>query len=618
MGKYETLAKEIIKGVGGKENISELFHCMTRLRFKLKNESIANDEFLKKVKGVITIAKSGGQYQVVIGNHVGEVYSDICNITGIINVKSSNDTSVQEKKNILNTILDTLIGIFSPIITIIIGAGMIKGLLSLLSLFKIIDTGGNLYYFLNFIGDASYYFLPVFLAASASKKFNCNMYIAILMAAILLHPNFAALKNQGSEVFVLNIPVKIVTYSSTVIPIILIVWVLSYVEKLADKIIPSVIKFVARPLFIILVMSPIAFCILGPLGSFLGDILVSILLKAEENVPWLLPTIIGAFMPFLVMAGMHLSLIPAYVNSLSALGYETLIGPGNFPSNIAQGAAALCVAVKTKNKELRQIAISSGFTALLGITEPALFSVNLRLKKPLIAIIIGGAIGGLYAGIVDTKRYGGGGAGLATIGLFIGDDPNNVINVLISGAIAFVITFAVQFYLGFEDIKEDSKDDETENDNVIKDVVYSPVNGKSINLSEVSDKVFSNEVIGKTVAIEPDIGKIYAPFDGTITSLFSTNHAIGLESNNGTELLIHIGVDTVKLDGKYFKSNFKEGDKIKLGDVLIEFDKDSIKNEGYETVVNVIITNSDKFLDIIVNDENKNIENKDTIFTLIK
>ena len=284
----------------------------------------------------------------------------------------------------------------------------------------------------------------------------CALVLPVLLGAILLHPNFIALKAAADVVHVLGLPVKMVTYSSSVIPIFLITLVVQYVERFVIKVVPSVVKFILRPVLTILIMAPISLCVLGPLGSIIGDGLVNVLLAIEKVCPWALPTVIGAFMPFLVMTGMHYSLLPAYVNSLSMLGYETVIGPGNLPSNIAQGAAALCVAIKTKNKNFRQLAVSGGVTALLGVTEPALFGVNVRLRKPLIATTIGGGLGGLYAGLTGVRRFGGGGAGLAAIGLYVGENPMNVINALISAAIAFVATFAILWFIGFDDVPEEA------------------------------------------------------------------------------------------------------------------------------------------------------------------
>lgn len=460
MSMQET-ASRILQEVGGEENVDNLTHCVTRLRFTLKSTENVDEGRVKAIPGVLGVVNQGGQFQVIIGQEVASAYNEILKL-GTFSTSTPLDINEDDapKKGVVNRILDTVAGIFSPIMPVIAGAGMIKALLSILKLFSLINPEGELYYFLSFIADAGYYFLPVYLAASAARKFHCNMFMSMLLGAMLLHPNFSALGESGDIISVIGLPVRIVTYSSSVIPILLIVLVYSYVEKIAEKVVPSIIKFIAKPLLSLLIMAPIAFCVLGPLGGFLGDALVSGLLAIQDVIPWALPTIIGAFMPFLVMTGMHYSLLPAYVNSLSALGYETIIGPGNLPSNIAQGAAALCVALKTKNREFRQLAISSGVTALLGVTEPALFGVNLRLKRPLIAMAIGGGLGGLYAGLTGVLRFGGGGAGLAAIGLYVGPNPMNVTNALISCAIAFVATFVLMWFIGFEDIPADEAVDD--------------------------------------------------------------------------------------------------------------------------------------------------------------
>jgi PTS system beta-glucosides-specific IIC component len=606
-------AQDILREVGGERNVKSLTHCVTRLRFNLNSMEGVDENRIKNIAGVVDVVNKGGQFQVIIGNEVARVYGEILKL-GNFNSNDA-DQSGNEKKGFVNKVLDTIAGIFAPIMPIIAGAGMIKALLSILTLVHAIDTSGNLYYFLKFIADASYYFLPIILAVSAAKKFRCNPQMAMLMGAILLHPNFSALKETAETVFVLGLPVRIATYSSSVIPIILIVFVLSYVEKFVERITPSVIKFIARPLLTILIMAPIALVVLGPLGSIIGDGLVGLLLSIEKIAPWVLPTVIGAFMPFLVMTGMHYSLLPAYVNSLSVLGYETIIGPGNLPSNIAQGAAALCVAIKTKNKEFRQLSISSGITALLGVTEPALFGVNLRLKKPLIATTIGGGLGGLYAGITGVQRYGGGGAGLAAIGLYVGEDSSNVIHALISAAIAFAVTFAIQWYLGFEDVKSVAGtgtvpevkpvDSETQLTGAEQCTIYSPLKGEVVPISQVNDPAFSSEAMGKSIAIKPSEGKLYSPVNGKLMTIFETKHAIGLVAENGAELLIHVGIDTVELKGKYFKTHVTEGDTLKTGDLLLEFDYEEIEKNGYDPITLMIITNSFQYSEIIVENVEK-------------
>lgn len=463
MSTQET-AQQILDAVGGPDNIEGLTHCVTRLRFTLVAKDRVDEEAVKAIPGVLGVVDQGGQFQVIIGQTVGAMYDALIQL-GAVRADAGKGMVAEsgERKGVVNRVLDTIAGIFSPIMPVIAGVGMIKALLSILKLFALIDPESQLYYFLSFIADAGYYFLPIYLAASAARKFRCNMFMSMLLGAMLLHPQFSALGESGDIVSVIGLPVRIVTYSSSVIPILLIIWAYSYVERFVGKIVPSVITFITKPLLSLLIMAPISFCVLGPLGSVIGDGLVSVLLSIQNVAPWVLPTVIGAFMPFLVMTGMHYSLLPAYVNSLSALGYETIIGPGNLPSNIAQGAAALCVALKTRNRDFRQLAVSSGVTALLGVTEPALFGVNLRLKRPLIAMAIGGGLGGLYAGVTGVLRFGGGGAGLAAIGLYVGPDPMNVINALISCAISFVITFAVMWFIGFEDIPaEQTVDDPME------------------------------------------------------------------------------------------------------------------------------------------------------------
>ncbi len=455
---YKQTAEEILRKVGGAGNITGVTHCITRLRLNLASKDGVNDDEVKAIKGVVNVIEQGGQYQVVIGQTVGEVYDEFMKLLEADPAwkgeKAAAPADDNGGKKGIAGILDTIAGIFIPIMPIIAGAGMIKALLTILKSLGWVDASGMEYYFLNFIADAAYYFLPVYLGFSAAKKFGANPYMGAMLGAMLIHPNFTALADTESSVSVFMLPVRIGTYSSSVIPAILIAWVLSYVEKFVNKIVPSVIKFVARPLLTMIIMAPLAFCILAPLGGFIGDIIVQALLAIDGVAPWILPTVIGAFMPYLVMTGMHYSLLPAYVSELSMFGHETVIGPGNLPSNIAQGGAALAVAAKTKNAELRELAISGGITALIGVTEPVLYGVHTRLKKTLIAVSIGGGLGGFFNGIMGVQRFGGGGAGLAALGLYMGDDPMNVIYAIISCVIAFVVSFGIVWFMGFDDIPE--------------------------------------------------------------------------------------------------------------------------------------------------------------------
>ena len=471
---------------------------------------------------------------------------------------------------------------------------MLKALLTVLTFFSLVSKESQTYYILNFIADATFYFLPILVGFSAATKLKCNPYLAAVIGAVLLHPNLSALNAAGDPVALFGIPVTLVNYASSVIPIILAVVLMKYVEPFADRISPKPIKFLSKPLITILIVAPVTLIVLGPLGYLVGTGIASIANFLNESIPWLVPTLMGAFMPLLVLTGMHWSFTPIILQSYASFGYEAVMGPGSFVSNICQGAASLAVAVKTKDKELKQIASSAGITALLGVTEPALFGVTLKQKKILYCVIIGGAVGGLYAGINGVVRYTSGTPGLLSFAIFIGENPMNIVNAFISTGIGVVITFALTFFMGS---KEELKPQSVEALNK-KIEISSPLTGEAVALSNVNDATFANEIMGKGIAIIPSEGKVTSPFNGRVLTAFITGHAIGLIDENGVELLIHVGIDTVRLDGKYFNMKVKDGDLVKKGDVLLEFDAEAIKAEGYDLITPVIVTNSKEFVNI--------------------
>ncbi|MDU2994860.1 MAG: glucose PTS transporter subunit IIA, partial [Clostridium sp.] len=392
--------------------------------------------------------------------------------------------------------------------------------------------------------------------------------------------------------------------SSSVIPIILIVWLMSYVEKLANKFIPKVLRLVFVPLIVITVTAPIGLIVIGPLGTVIGDVLASGIMLIDSKATWTLPLIMGGLTPLIVMTGMHYSLYPALFTQLATLGYQTLM-PGMLISNVCQGAAALCVSIKSKNSELKQLASSTGITALLGITEPAMYGVNLKLKKPLYAVLCGGALGGLYAGLTAVKGYTPSGSGLPGIAAYIGPEMSNVVNILIACGIGFVATFIITWFIGFEDeVNEDEAVEEISDVKALKNKISikSPVKGEAVPLSQVDDPTFAEEIMGKGIAIIPTEDEIFSPINGTVSLVFNTKHAIGLKTEDGAEVLIHIGLDTVKLNGEHFTTFVKSGDKVKVGDKLVEFDREAIKNKGYDIITPIIITNSSDYLDIIPKD----------------
>lgn len=612
---YKKLAGIILENVGGKENFSALTNCATRLRFNLKDDTKANTEKLKNTKGIMGVVNKGGQYQIIIGSDVANVckaINEIANIEGNASVEEEDNRSAVVK------VLDTIAGIFTPIIPAITGAGMLKAVMALLVSFKLIDTASQTYSILNFMADAAFYFLPFLLANSAAKKFKCNPYMAMTIAGVLMHPNFTAMinaaKESGTGISFIGLPVTIATYSSSVIPIILGVWFMSFVEPIADKVSPNAIKFFTKPLITLIVAGIVTLVALGPLGNICGNGIAAGIAFLDQYAKWLVPFIVGTFSPLLVMTGMHYGLIPIGINNLATVGFDTVVGPGMLGSNIAQGAAALAVACKTKNKELKQLASSAGITGVCGITEPAMYGVTMKLKKPLIGVMVGGGLSGLFLGIFGVGRYTSGSPGLLALPGYIGTEGFKNITLACAGAaIAFVVSFIVTYFVGFEDIVEDEKVEE------VKDtVIYAPIKGKCVELSEVNDPMFSEGMMGQGIAIIPEVGRVVAPVDGVISALFDTKHAIGITADDGAEILIHVGIDTVNLKGQYFNAKIKSGDRIRKGDLMLEFDIESIKKAGYEVITPVIITNTLDYTEVSVTNEGTQVREKDKLINVIK
>lgn len=602
--KFKQIATEVLEHIGGEKNVAHITHCVTRLRFNLKDDSKVSLEKLKKVKGVMGCVNKGGQFQVIIGNTVSDVYQELIKL-GNFNISKGEEKT--QKKGIITNIFDTIAGIFTPIIPAIAGCGMLKGFIGLFAALGWISKETQTYYILNFISDAAFYFMPILLAYTAAIKFKTLPYLAMVIGGVLLHPNFSALVSAGEAVKFFGLPVALVKYGSSVIPIIFIVWLMSYVEKLVNKIIPKALKLVFVPLLVIVITAPIGLIVIGPLGDLIGGILANIIMTIDSKATWALPLIIGGLSPLIVMTGMHYSLFPVVFTQLATFGYQTIM-PGMLVSNVCQGAAALCVSIKTKNSDLRQLASSTGITALIGVTEPAMYGVNLKLKKPLYAVLAGGAIGGLYAGITAVKGFTPAGTGLIGIAAYIGPQISNVINILIACAIGFITTFVITWIIGFEDEVDEANEDVKGNEaKEIKPLnnkisIKSPIKGEAVPLSKVDDMTFAEEIMGKGIAIIPTSNEVVSPINGTVSMVFNTKHAIGLKSDDGVEILIHIGLDTVKLEGEHFNVFVKNGDRVNVGDKLVEFDKDAIKNKGYDVITPIIVTNTMDYLEVIASD----------------
>lgn len=607
---YKKLAYDLLPLVGGVDNISKLTHCATRLRFEFRDRSKVDDKAISKTPGVISVVEKGGQFQVVVGNDVPITYRALINeMGGTASGGGSTASAEPEKKpSIINRIVSVISTTFTPVIPALIGGGMIKAVLSILVLCGLSDSSST-YQILNFISDAAFYFMPVLLAYGAAIKFECNPVLAMTLACALLHPTWSGMVAAGEPIDFFNIPVRLVDYSYSVIPIILSIWIMSYVEKLAEKYTPSIIKFFLKPLIILFISTPIALLIVGPFGAFLNTVIETAANSINATASWLLPMLMGAFQPFLVLTGTAWAMTPIATVQISSLGYEIVNGPGMLASNIAQGGATLAVACKSKNHQLRQLAFSSGFTAVMGITEPCLYGVILKLKKPLIASMIGGGIGGIYAGLSGLVRYAFVSPGLAALPAFIGENPMNIVHAVITCIISFAAAFVATWIMGFDDPANEEDEAPASTTPAVsaptsisaaagEAQAAAPLAGRALPLTAVNDAVFSQKVMGDGLAIQPSEGKVYAPFDGEVASLFETKHAIGLMGDNGMELLIHIGIDTVNLQGQYYDAHVKVGDRVKKGDLLISFDKDAIEKAGYETVTPVILTNTDNYTTI--------------------
>lgn len=622
---YSKLAQRILERVGGKDNVISLMHCMTRLRFTLKDESIVDDELVKKTKGVMGIMKKSGQYQIIIGNEVGAVYKELCKLGNFQDNSSPQINNQSQKQKGISAILDVISSCMAPVIPAIIGSAMIKVLLALLPMVGLLNESSQTYQLLNFMGDGAFFFLPVLIAISASKKFNTNTYYAVTLALIILHPNFIEFMSSTNEVgevvkFMGFLPVTYASYSYSVIPIILSTWMLSYVEKLVDKITPAVTKNFLAPMLVILIASPIVMIAIGPIGALLGDYLSIGINFIHEKLGFIAIGILAGIYPFIVMTGMHHALTPIKVSMIATVGFENFISIAELCNNMSQGAAAAAVAVKTKNKDLKQTAGSCAFSGIVaGITEPALYGITLRLKRPMIGACIGAAIGGLVGGFLQLKSFAVVTPALVSLPVYIDSvNPMSIVYTLITVATVITATFIATYIIGFEDpVYEEDDDEVIENKHLNIGVkIDCPVEGEIISLSKVNDETFSTGILGDGIAVIPSKGEIVAPFNGVVEALFETNHAIGIKSEDGVETLVHVGLETVNLQGKYFTAKVKSGDKVEKGQVLLTFDLESIKREGYDITTPIIISNSNDYIDI-VKTNNEKISQLETILTVV-
>lgn len=605
---YMKLGKEILVQVGGKENVVSVSHCVTRVRFVLKDEKRANDNEIRQMQGVLDVIKQGGQYQVVIGPSVKKVYDAIMKEGQFSEDTLDSSQAPQENdKNLLTKALGLVSSIFIPILGVLSGAGMIKAMLALISVFGLLSDTDGTYIILNALSDVLFYFFPVAIGWSAAKRFGIKEIYGIVLGAFLVYPSIVAAAGGDSvhtlfsgtifsmnyQLTFLGIPVALQNYASTVIPIIAIVWIASYVYKFFDTYIPDVLKMVFVPFFTLIVTGVTSLIIIGPISIILQNMLsgtVSWLIQLNTGIAGFL---LGAFWSILVMFGLHWAVIPFFAINVAQYGYD-IINPLIFSGAPAILGATIGVAIRTRNKDTRAVSTAAAVSSFFGVSEPALYGVLIPRKWILVTCLTGAGIGGAIAGLAGSKLYTFGAHGLLGLPTFI--NPKGIdsgfIGLCVSGLVAFAFALISSLIIGDKKIEANLLLPKKEKDKSVVDY-YAPVKGEAIDLINVEDEVFSKLVIGDGIAIKPSEGKVYAPADAIVRVAYPTGHAIGLSGSNGEEILIHIGINTVDLKGKYFTSHIQQGMKVRKGDLLVEFDLEKINSQGYDPTVMVIVTKTD-------------------------
>lgn len=642
---YDALAKTIIKDVGGKNNVISVVHCTTRLRFKLKDEKKANDDALKDTDGVVTVVKAGGRYQVVIGNEVADVYEAVLKEGGFSGGGQVADDDLDDSNmSLMDKAIDLISGIFTPILGPMAAAGMIKGLTAMCASFGWLAKTSGTYEVLYAIGDGFFYFLPLILAITSAKKFKVDRFTAITIGAAMCYPAMVAMNSSKKALFdlfngtflhsqvhatFLGIPIISMNYTSTVIPIILAVWFASVVERWCKKWIPTVVKTFLVPFVTLLIVVPLTFLIIGPLATWIGNALAAITSAVYNFSPVLAGVLLGSFWQVFVIFGVHWGFVAVMMSNIAALGYDPILGL-SLGASFAQIGVVLAILLQTKDQKLKGIALPAFLSGIFGVTEPAIYGVTLPRKKPFVLSCIAAGIGGGLIGFFGTKMYMMGGMGVFVIPAAIGPKTGvdmSVYGLMIAMAVSFVLGFILQIALGKKSVDQayDEKQAKTVQEvanqadaiakaapslastsdlNVSTELV-SPLAGELLPLSEVKDEVFSSGAMGEGVAVEPSEGVLHAPADGKVVMTFPTGHAIGMKTSDGAEILMHIGMDTVNLQGHGFETLVAKGDEVKAGDELVKFDIDAIHAKGYVVTTPIVVTNSKDYEKITVVSQGK-------------
>lgn len=649
---YDELAKDIVAHVGGEENVRDLRHCITRLRFRLKDESKADTEYLKKRDGVVTVVQSGGQYQVVIGNHVPDVYNAVINNSDIGGEASTEDDG--PKGNLFDQFIDLMSGLFQPFLGPMSAAGILKGLVAILGAMGMTEANGT-YALLNAAGDGLFQFLPFMIALTAAKRFKMNQFTAMAVIGAMLYPTLTNLAElpvlytlfEGTVIesavtaTFLGIPIILPPggYYSSVIPAIFAIFIASKLEKWFAKKLPDTVKTFFAPFFTLIIGVPLAMLVFGPLATWLSDLIGAAFVALNGFSPILFGIVLGGAWQILVLFGLHWGLVPIMILQVATNGMSNIGAVINAVS-FAQMGVMIAIYVKTKEAKVKQLSIPAIISAAFGVTEPAIYGFSLPMRTPFIISCIAGAIQGAFIGISGTIMYNMAGLGIFSIPAYIdpsGQDTSSVWMYLIAIAIALIVGFALTMFIKIPKLYEDEpvlatanganytdssnanlvKETASEDGTAVQEIIASPVTGHVMPLSEAPDEVFASGAMGKGIAVEPTEGVIYAPVNAIVTTIFPTGHAIGLTTENGAEILIHIGLDTVNLDGKGFEKLVENNQQVEAGQELVRFDIDLIKDAGYETVTPIVVTNVGNYSDVLVTNDSE-IQQGDYLFTTVK
>ncbi|MFT9097285.1 beta-glucoside-specific PTS transporter subunit IIABC [Liquorilactobacillus sp.] len=650
--KYEDLSNKIIQGVGGKENVNSVVHCTTRLRFKLKDEGKTKTELLKATDGVITVVQSGGQYQVVIGNHVADVYDDLIKVGGFQDGGSvPDDYGEKSNMSLLDRFIDLVSGIFTPILGPLCAAGMIKGFTAMFVAFGWITSTSGSYLILHAIGDAFFYFFPVILGYTSANKFKVDKFVGMAIGAVLCYPDIVAINSSKTILYTLfkgtffasdihttffGIPVIMMDYTSSVIPIILAIWFASHIEKWAKKIIPDVVKTFLVPFVTLIITLPVTFIVIGPIATWLSTAVSDITVAIYNFSPIFAGVLMGALWQVFVMFGLHWGFVAVMLTNLASKGFDPIVVL-SFAASFAQTGVVLAMTLQTKNKKTRSIGIPAVISGIFGVTEPAIYGLSLPRKRPFILSCIAAAVGGGLLGFFGTKTYIYGGLGIFAFPSYINSKTGidmAFYGSIIAAIVAVILGFILQIIFGknYVDIEPEtvattaatvSQTDSmaTESDTEIifnkATTLASPLSGKLIQLAEIDDKVFASGAMGKGIAIEPTEGMIYAPAAGEVVLAFPTGHAVGLKTVDGAELLMHIGMDTVNLEGEGFKMLVKQGEQVDLGTPLVKFDIESIKAAGYSVITPLVVTNSKNYHEVRIISNKSEITKSEALLELL-